>query len=459
MAEMSQYFRVPLICVFVVFSAFYKSSDSVQFPPVVVDSTGAEPRGHLRPFGHQREPDAKIVEYERGIHPKDFWENHVSKSRPLVFRGGAIGSLGVKLWSDEYLNRTYGDLDVIIERKVERRPQIKMRMTFSKFLENYEERSWYVVSLLPDEMRHEVEAQQCLMCGNFQKNLQELNFWMSSGGTASIIHFDADHNIHCLLAGRKDFIMIDPVYNEYLNLYKPEEAGSAYTSINVDAVDMVKFPEIRKVQWTWTTLLPGDCIFIPGKYVHQVRSYGRSISTTTLFTTHGVYNDTDCEGFSPKYATMADMDIFWTYHKGQKTVDIGYGDVILFRQELLERAVGISKHSEFFENIYESFADGFDEIASRDELWNILDKHKRGFLTEKDILDLDDESLKTFFRKAVPPAGPLQEFIISDEIHEKYLQENDVESGILELKEEAKKREKSKLKMQTVSDDDSKDEL
>ena len=33
-----------------------------------------------------------------------------------------------------------------------------------------------------------------------------------------MIHFDADHNIHCLVAGRKDFMMIDPKFSEYLNV-------------------------------------------------------------------------------------------------------------------------------------------------------------------------------------------------------------------------------------------------
>ena len=39
---------------------------------------------------------------------------------------------------------------------------------------------------------------------------------MSSGGTRSVIHYDADHNLHCLVAGRKDFIMIEKKYYEDL---------------------------------------------------------------------------------------------------------------------------------------------------------------------------------------------------------------------------------------------------
>ena len=39
---------------------------------------------------------------------------------------------------------------------------------------------------------------------------------MSSGGTASLLHSHADHNLHCVLAGRKDFILIQPKYKDKL---------------------------------------------------------------------------------------------------------------------------------------------------------------------------------------------------------------------------------------------------
>jgi len=41
-----------------------------------------------------------------------------------------------------------------------------------------------------------------------RKFLEESELWMSSGGTASLLHSHADHNLHCVLAGRKDFILI-----------------------------------------------------------------------------------------------------------------------------------------------------------------------------------------------------------------------------------------------------------
>jgi len=36
----------------------------------------------------------------------------------------------------------------------------------------------------------------------------ESELWMSSGGTSSLLHSHADHDLHCVIAGRKDFILV-----------------------------------------------------------------------------------------------------------------------------------------------------------------------------------------------------------------------------------------------------------
>lgn len=59
-----------------------------------------------------------------------------------------------------------------------------------------------------------------MLCGSFLDYIHETNFWMSSGGTRSVIHYDADHNLHCLVSGRKDFIMIERKYAEDLYFFE-----------------------------------------------------------------------------------------------------------------------------------------------------------------------------------------------------------------------------------------------
>ena len=38
--------------------------------------------------------------------------------------------------------------------------------------------------------------------------------WFSSGGTKSVVHTDAVDNINCLYRGEKEFVMVDPKYQD-----------------------------------------------------------------------------------------------------------------------------------------------------------------------------------------------------------------------------------------------------
>ena len=49
----------------------------------------------------------------------------------------------------------------------------------------------------------------------------------------------------------------------FLNHHQPAEFGSGYSIANPDVVDLNRFPDISKVEWTYSTLEPGDCIYIP----------------------------------------------------------------------------------------------------------------------------------------------------------------------------------------------------
>lgn len=49
---------------------------------------------------------------------------------------------------------------------------------------------------------------------------------MSNGGTRSVIHYDADHNLHCMIAGRKDLIMVKNTQQNRKWLYMSAKVGS-----------------------------------------------------------------------------------------------------------------------------------------------------------------------------------------------------------------------------------------
>ena len=53
----------------------------------------------------------------------------------------------------------------------------------------------------------------------------------SSGGTRSVLHSDSYQNLHCVVSGRKEFVLIEPKYTETIG---PELQEIGYYPIDVD---------------------------------------------------------------------------------------------------------------------------------------------------------------------------------------------------------------------------------
>ena len=161
-----------LFRIIVTFSSIYtcgasaNNFPSIEFPPRLDISEADDvsptfPMGHLKPLGHQRPADGPVKEYVDVLRPESFWEEHVSKGIPLVFRQGIGHSPALSLWTDDYLRENYGDLDVLIELKEENRTHSARRMSIKKFLSSYKQEDVYIVSVLPDPMRREVQVTNC----------------------------------------------------------------------------------------------------------------------------------------------------------------------------------------------------------------------------------------------------------------------------------------------------------
>ncbi|CAH1266290.1 KDM8 [Branchiostoma lanceolatum] len=412
------------------------------FPPVVVPSDSGLPGGHLLPLGCQRQPDGPVKEYAEPLTPLEFWDRHARDYVPLVYRQAVTKAPAVVNWrSDEYIREKYGDLDVLVEKKNEDRASRPHRMSLSEFLDNYQREDWYVVSLLPDPMRAEMQVPRSLLCGTFKKNILESNLWLSAGGTKSLLHYDADHNLHCLITGRKDFIMIDSKYEDLLDMdQKKQHSGSSFSHLDMDRIDLLAHPQVAAVPWTWATLLPGDCIFIPAGYFHQVRSYGRSVAATIMWAPLKNFNDSDCATADiDAYTSLSDVQLQWTYKKGDKSIDMGFMDVEILRQAFLE--IMADRHStkftkELLAHYYEFAVVDEEEDGEIDEedlkvvnkMFGVLDKDKIGYVTRQELENLDVEVLKDVARILDEPHGPVTE---NDDVNTR-----DVHTGDVTTREE-----------------------
>merc|ERR1712196_417982 len=46
--------------------------------------------------------------------------------------------------------------------------------------------------------------------------------------------------------------------------------GGFFGRIDVDAVDLIKYPKWANVEWWYADLEAGDCLYIPSNWYHQV---------------------------------------------------------------------------------------------------------------------------------------------------------------------------------------------
>lgn len=245
---------------------------------------------------------------------------------------------------------------------------------------------------------------------------------MSSGGTRSVIHYDADHNLHCLVAGRKDFIMMEKKY--YTDLYfleKNQHSGSGFSEVDPNKINLFENPSVANVPWTYATLLPGDCIYIPAEYIHQVRSYNRTISATILFTPGPLvgapFEPTGCDREHFEYTPLSELKVHWTYNKGDRLIEMGYMNVEVLRYSILATMMEknedvLTKYS--FLDLWQQQEDregDHDKDKLSEEPFKIfhqlLDTEGKGFLTKQDILGISRENLKKVARLLDPPHGPV----------------------------------------------------
>lgn len=303
-------------------------SMDIQFPPIISRPAGGIPVGHLRPLGFQRNPSGKVMNTLEMPHAHAFNIKYIKSNKPVAIREALTKQPILKDWeNDQYPTNRYGDLNVTVTVKKERRAHEYTWMTMKKFLLDYLYEDWYLSTILPPEMAEELPMPGCLRCGTYRKRLQEAELWMSSGGTSSMLHSHEDHTLHCVLFGRKDFIVIESEHRKIFN-YKEKyhNAGAGYSTIDMDFINMFQNSKISKTPWTYTTLTQGDCLFLPAGYMHQVRSYGRGISYTVLFSPSPEFDSSDCrvqvEKGKSSIPSLAEVEFVWTSKNGDRVLNV-----------------------------------------------------------------------------------------------------------------------------------------
>lgn len=101
--------------------------------------------------------------------------------------------------------------------------------------------------------------------------------WIGNASRVSA-HFDVSSNIAVVVAGRRRFTLFPPeqTANLYVGPLDMTMAGQPTSMVDIEAPDLQRFPRFVEAQAAMQVadLEPGDAIFIPSMWWHEVRATG-----------------------------------------------------------------------------------------------------------------------------------------------------------------------------------------
>jgi hypothetical protein len=102
-------------------------------------------------------------------------------------------------------------------------------------------------------------------------------FWLGPAGTVTPLHCDYDDNIFAQIWGTKRIFLAPPHHDEWLY---PSEANAVLfgSPFNPEAPDFEKFPLARQASMIECVVNPGELLYVPAGWYHQVRALTFSLS-------------------------------------------------------------------------------------------------------------------------------------------------------------------------------------
>lgn len=217
---------------------------------------------------------------------EEFKKKIFSSRKPVIITGKMTDWKALSSWSIEYLNRVVGHKEIDVNfsnNKVfnfdpENQFTIaSKKMKFTDFMD------WIVQKKTTDKYYY---LQQSSIKTSFPELISDIevpdyidpklliitNLWIGAGGNVSQLHYDMPENLLSQVRGRKRILLFEPKQTSFLYPFPAHSKIPHMSRLNLDQPDAKKFPKFQKAKYTECILEPGEMLFIPAFWWHQVYS-------------------------------------------------------------------------------------------------------------------------------------------------------------------------------------------
>jgi len=245
------------------------------------------------------------VEKRSRVSRDEFIERYVRGCRPVVLTDLAHDWPALKRWSFEEFKRRYGKTTVQVQAGRDadadyevNKVRLRRDTNFGAFLDRVA-----ASGITNDE--YLTASNELLRRPEFMGLLDDIgslpdfcnrpamsrsaSLWVGPAGTKTPLHHDTLMLLHTQIVGRKRWRFVSPlsgprVYNDF----------DVYSPVDFENLDLARFPEASKIKVLDVVVEPGETMFLPLAWWHQVTSLDRCISLS--FTNIDVPNEFDFHG-------------------------------------------------------------------------------------------------------------------------------------------------------------------
>ncbi len=243
-------------------------------------------------------PSGKATAIERIDNPSydDFYRNYFLKNKPVIITGIASKWKALDQWNVDYLRSTSEDvgLEIIVSKDQSTignqekgwLTHRKLSMGFHEFLNTIEDsnqlkRYYYLQYQKFDKFPHllnDIEVPAFIPSKDINTRL-----WIGSGKNITPVHHDTQSNILTQIRGRKQFTLFPPSESSALYPFPFRSKNRALSPVNLKEPNYEKYPRFKDAHPVEGILEPGEMIFQPVFWWHQVETISDDITISVTF--------------------------------------------------------------------------------------------------------------------------------------------------------------------------------
>nr|WP_293108780.1 cupin-like domain-containing protein [Okeania sp. SIO2F4] len=241
----------------------------------------------------QLSPNSSYIERRSHISKEEFLAKYYATNTPVVITDMMTEWQAMSLWTPEYFKTNYGDADVEIQNnrnsdaqyeinKARHKRELKLSEYVDMVVNGGDTNDYYMVASNRNFQRDKIKnlLDDINVYPDFLDSLNtkgKIKLWFGPGGTITPVHHDQTNLIGAQVYGRKLWRIISPDQTPFLYNYQ-----TVFSQVDLENPDYNRYPLFRKVKIIEVIIEPGEMIFIPIGWWHQVKSLNISISLSLM---------------------------------------------------------------------------------------------------------------------------------------------------------------------------------